>query len=233
MLEIPFELNLVIYVSFVLLVVGFLFLLVFTLNRVRRTVLRIRNKEIKRVSLTQNAFRLIIILIWILTSAAILFLTAFIQSYQSFTKKELVAIVKCVPLDNYKNTMQMELTFVKNGKSEDSAEFILTGDQWAIEGNILKWQDWLNFAGLHTMYKLTRVRGRFVNIQDEVSRSPSVYSLVDEEEDPRWRWLYKYGHKLPLVTAVYGNTVYTYPSKYNVFEIYVTTSGYIAKVREE
>lgn len=233
MLEFPFKLNFVIYVSFVLLLLGCLVLVVFLLNRVRRTMLRIRHKEIKRIGLTQNTFRLLVILLWILASATTLFFAAFIQSYKSFTKKELAALVRCVPVDNYRDAMQMELTFVKNGRMADSAEFTLTGDQWAIEGNILKWKDWLNFAGLHTMYKLTRVRGRFVNIQDEVSRSPSVYSLVEEEEEPRWRWLYKYGHKLPFVTAVYGNTVFTYPSKETVYEIYVTTSGFMAQVQEE
>lgn len=233
MLEIPFETNLIIYISFVLLVLGILSLLVFFLNRIRRTVERVRHKEIKRISLTQHTFRFILVLLWILVSATTLFLSAFIQSYQSFTKKELTAIVRCVPLGDDVDAMQMELTFIKNGRIEDYGEFILKGDQWALEGNILKWRDWLNFAGLHTMYKLTRVRGRFVNIQDEISHSPSVYSLVKGEDDPKWRWLYKYGHKLPFVTAVYGNTVFTYPAKEKGYEIYVTTSGFMAQIQKE
>ncbi|MFQ6112741.1 MAG: hypothetical protein ACE5NG_01490 [bacterium] len=204
----------------------------FLFNRIRRTVQRIRRKEVKRISLTQNTFRLILILFWITVSAAGLFLAAFIQSYQSFTREELVASVRCVPFEN-KQRMQMELTMTQQGQNGITRRFILNGDQWAVEGDILKWDNWMNFMGLHTMYKLTRVRGRFVTTREEVSHSPSAYSLVEKEEDPNWRWLYKYGHKLPFVTAVYGNTVFTYPSDEYVYEIYVTTSGFIAKIREE
>jgi len=43
----------------------------------------------------------------------------------------------------------------------------LRGQQWAVEGHILKWDDWLNLLGLQTMYKLTRVRGRYLRAEDE------------------------------------------------------------------
>jgi hypothetical protein len=155
-----------------------------------------------------------------------------VQSYQRFTKEELVAEVRCVPLADDTDSMFLELTPIVNGKQLSAREFLLKGDQWALEGDILKWDNWLNFAGLHTMYKLTRVRGRYVDYQDEVSRQPSIYSLVEHENDPRWRWLYKYGHRLRFVDAVYGNTVYTYPSENNIFEVYVSTTGYVVKVKE-
>ncbi|MBI2486736.1 MAG: hypothetical protein HYW01_07235 [Deltaproteobacteria bacterium] len=160
-------------------------------------------------------------------------MTAFIQSYQSVTKKELVAIVRCTPLDSKIGDMRIELKFVKNGEIEKAQELIIKGDQWSIEGDILKWEDWLNLIGLHTMYKLTRVRGRYVDTLDEIQHAPTVYSLVENEEDPEWRWLYKYGHKLPFVIAVYGNTVFTYPSGERTYEIYVTTSGFMLQVLEK
>lgn len=232
MFNLPFSTNLVIYISLTLLLLGIFSLLFFIINRIRRTVQRFRHKEIKRISLTQSTFRFIVILFWISVSCASLFLAAFIQSYQSFTRVKLVAIVRCLPLEKA-NSMQLELTSIKAGHIGITERFNLNGDQWAVEGDILKWNDWLNFVGMHTMFKLTRVRGRYLTTQDEISHSPSVYSLVEDEENPNWRWLYKYGHKLPFVTAVYGNTVFTYPSKDNVYEIYVTTSGFIAKIREE
>jgi hypothetical protein len=168
-----------------------------------------------------------------LFSAAALFLTAFMQSYQSFTKKELVAIVHSIPLGRESGGMMMELKLVKNGRIESAQEFMIKGDQWSIEGDILKWKDWLNFLGLHTMYNLSRVRGRYVDTQEEIQNTPTVYSLVDKEKDPVWRWLHKYGHKLPFITAVYGNTVFTYPSEEKTYEIYVTTSGFMLQVEEK
>jgi hypothetical protein len=72
-----------------------------------------------------------------------------------------------------------------------------------------------------------------VDTQDEIQNTPTVYSLVENEKDPKWRWLHKYGHKLPLVTAVYGNTVFTYPSREKTYEVYVTTSGFMIQVEEK
>ncbi|RMD90289.1 MAG: hypothetical protein D6813_09365 [Calditrichaeota bacterium] len=229
MFELPFKISTLIYFSLVALFIGLVLLAIFVINR----VLKRKQQPVKRVSLTQSIFRLFLIIVWISLSLAALFLFAFIQSYQSFTKKELVAVVQCVPLPEKQKTMRMELVLMENGHPYRRKTFILYGDQWTIEGHILKWDDWLNFLGLHTMYKLTRVRGRYLTTREERINTPSVYSLVTKEEDPRWRWLYKYGHRLPFVQAVYGNTVFTYPDQNKIYEIYVTTSGFMVQVREE
>jgi hypothetical protein len=223
MLDLPFKVNLFIYISLASLLLGIIILLFFIFSHAVRTT--------GKFSFIKNTFRFTLILLWILVSAVILVLASFIQSYQSFTKKELVAVVRCIPLDDEVNTMRMEIKLLKNGGIlEERKIFTLKGDQWAIEGDVLKWDDWANILGIHTMYRLTRVRGRYLNVREEIQTTPTVYSLVENEED--WQWLYNYGHKLPFVTAVYGNTVFTYPSKEKAYEIYVTTSGFMAQVME-
>jgi len=62
-----------------------------------------------------------------------------------------------------------------------------------IEGEILKWQNWLNFLGLSTRYRLTRLRGRYLNVEAEINKPRSVYSLVAQENNPLWRHLYQFG----------------------------------------
>jgi hypothetical protein len=231
--ELPLGSNVLIYIFLVSLLFGigaFLFLVV---NLVGRTIQNIRGKQTKRVRLINNVFNFTLVLLWILFSAAALLLTAFTQSYQSLTKKELVALVRCTALHGTITDMRMELKLVTDGKIEEARQFIIKGDQWSIEGDILKWDDWLNFLGLHTMYKLTRVRGRYLDTLDEIRRTPTVYSLVEDEENPEWRWLHKYGHELPFVTAVYGNTVFTYPSAEKTYQVYVDTSGFVLRVSEK
>ena len=233
MFDLPFETSLIIYLALASLFLAIVFCFAMMVNRVKKGELRGRRKPTLYFSLTRNLFRFMAVFLWIAVSAAVLFLAAFIQSYKSFTKEELVAEVRCVPLEDGSGSIYLEISEIEGGRKRGSQEFILNGDQWALEGDVLKWDDWLNFVGLHTMFKLTRVRGRFVNYQDEISQKPSVFSLVKSESNPKWRWLYKYGYKLWFVSAVYGNTVYTYPAKGKVFEVYVTTSGFIARVRED
>ncbi|MFQ5604453.1 MAG: hypothetical protein ACE5HS_14380 [bacterium] len=233
MIEFPFETSLIIYIAVVSLVLGVLSFIGLIFKKIKRTVQRIRRNRFERVSFTRNISQFTLTFLWIAVSAAVLFLAAFIQSYQKFTRNVLVAEVRCIPLADSENSLYLQYTPVKDGKLQTPQTFLLNGDQWALEGQILKWDDWLNFFGVHTMFKMTRVRGRYVNFQDEIDNPPSVYSLVEHEEDPQWRWLFKYGHKIRFVTAVYGNTVFTYPSTNQVYEIFVSTSGFMAKVREE
>jgi len=233
MLDFPFEVGFIIYLALASLVLALLTLFILLLNRVRRTVQRTRGKAVKPISVTQHSLRFIFTIIWILLSTSILFLAAFVQSYKSFTREELAAEIRCTPItgNGTQQSMLLEFTPVHDGLRGETREFSLNGDQWAVEGHIIKWDNWLNFAGLHTMYKLTRIKGRYLRIEDERRRRPSVYSLVEREEEPPWRWLYEYGHRLRFVTAVYGNTVYTYPSKRHTFQIYVTTSGFTVRIK--
>jgi hypothetical protein len=107
--------------------------------------------------------------------------------------------------------------------------FELEGDQWAIEGNVLKWSDWLSLFGLRAHYKLTRVCGRYLDAQQQRDSTASVVALSDETSDKMWSWLFRRGEALPLVHAVYGNSIYTYPDASRIFNLYVTTDGFMVE----
>ncbi len=232
MTDVPFAANLAIYLGAVSLLLAMATLLFMLLNRIRRTFKRLRAHEIKHISIPQNVLRFLFTIIWIMTSLAILFMAAFVQSFSNFTKEQLVAEVRCHALEDTSEVMLMQLTPIVDGEEMATEGFVLNGEQWALEGDILTWDNWINFAGMHTMYKLTRIKGRYLDIEAERNRRPSVYSLVEKEDDPQWRWLYKYGYRLRFVDSVYGNTVYTYPSTENVYQVFVTTSGFSVKVKE-
>jgi hypothetical protein len=223
----PFSGSIPIYVASGLLILSLLLLVGFIYKRVDGLMRRLRNKPVARVGIVASAVRLLLILLVLSLSAATLFLFAFIQSYTAFTHGELAAEVYCAAMGGAKDEMIMWLVTFESPTTGCVSHHRLHGQEWAIEGNILKWDPWLNFLGLHTMYKLTRVRGRYLRAEDESSKPATAYSLVEDEEDPRWRWLYEYGARLPFVNAVYGNTVFTFPSQTKTFRIYVTTSGFM------
>ena len=158
-----------------------------------------------------------------------IFFSAFIRSYHAFTKKELVAIVKCYPPQSKNANFDLTLITIVDGAKEDSMRFPIKGNQWALGGDILKWDDVVNFLGLHTMYRLTRLEGRYARAADQSEKPSTVYALGKEEQSPVWRMLYTIGHRLPFVTSVYGNTVFNYPAFGSYFKVYVTTSGFITE----
>lgn len=228
----PVSDSLLIYGALAMLAVGLLMLISFIAKRVGRIIRRLQRKPTKRLGVIASTLRLLLILLLISASMALLFFGAFIRSYTAFTQRELVATIRCTTVSGTEDTMILELATPESPTASQIHRYHLRGQQWTVEGHILKWDDWLNFLGLQTMYKLTRVRGRYLRADDEMNKSATVYSLVANEEDPRWRWLYEYGPRLPFVQAVYGNTVFTFPSEAKTFDIYVTTSGFMIAEEE-
>jgi len=223
---------LLIYSALGLLAIGLLMLILFIAKRIHRLIRRLQRKPMVRFGFIASTRRLFLILLLISVAIALLFLGAFIQSYTVFTQRELAATVHCTTVPGTEDTMVLELRTPESPTVTQIRRYLLRGHQWTVEGHILKWDDWLNFLGLRTMYKLTRVRGRYLQADDEMSKPATVYSLVPNEDDPGWRWLYRYGPRLPFVQAVYGNTVFTLPSEDKTFYIYVTTSGFMIAEKE-
>jgi hypothetical protein len=206
-----------IYGAIGLLAISLVMLVLFITKRIYGIIRRLQRKPMGRVGVIPSTVRLFLILLLISASIALLFLGAFIR---------------CTTVSGTEDTMILELTTAEPPPANEIHRYLLRGQQWTVEGHILKWDDWLNFLGLRTMYKLTRVRGRYLRAEDEMNKPTTVYSLVPNEDDPRWRWLYEYGPRLPFVQAVYGNTVFTFPSETKTFAIYVTTSGFMVAEKE-
>ena len=127
------------------------------------------------------------------------------------------------------------IELVQYGKKEEELkkEFEVTGEQWMLEGDILKWKNWINFLGWHTRYRLTRLRSRYIKTEDEKTKPSSIHQLAVKENHPFWGYLYKYGHKMPFVSSVYGNAVFQSSENKAIYHVYVGTSGFIVRKQEE
>lgn len=117
------------------------------------------------------------------------------------------------------------------GRSE-VRRFDVAGDRWVLEGDILKWRNWLNFLGLHTRYRLTRLRSRYLRTTEGMTKPSTIYSLVENEDSPFWKYLYQYGPGLRIVSTVYGNAVFQSSGEDVTFRVYVGTPGFIVRKDE-
>jgi hypothetical protein len=223
----PFSGSISIYIALGVLVLSLVLFVGFLCRRVYRLIRHLRRKPVGRSGIVASTLRLLLILLMVSLSAATLFLFAFFQSYTAFTDQKLAAMVSCTPVEEANEEMDLWLLIFESPNAGYLSHYRLRGQKWAVEGHILKWDEWLNFLGLRTMHKLTRVRGRYLRAEDEVGKLATVFSLVGDQEDPYWRWLYEAGARLPFVKAVYGNTVFTFPAETKIFRIFVTTSGFM------
>ncbi|MBN1541475.1 hypothetical protein JW992_04975, partial [candidate division KSB1 bacterium] len=101
------------------------------------------------------------ILFLLLTAFALLSFSAYLRAYHAFTAQELVAMVECRPADADSADFRLILVPVIKEVPQEEQAYDMLGNQWAIGGDILKWHSAVNFLGLHTHYRLTRVEGRY------------------------------------------------------------------------
>jgi len=225
--DFPLSESIIIYIGFATIFLGLIMFVILVYQTLKRSFSKKEDeKEKPSPGCLIQLIKVLLITLLVMFGFTMVFLGAFIQSFTAFTKEELVAEVLCQEIKSSEYSMKLVLIEKKGRNANIYREFFLNGDQWFIRGDIIKWDDWVNFLGLHTMYKLTRIGGYFTNPKNESELRTTHYSLTPEEQTPFWRWLYKNGYKLPLINDVYGNSVYKYPAIYKVFKVYVTTSGF-------
>lgn len=210
------------------ILLGLLFFIYFLYRRIRWIILTLRRRGTDSPGLLASLRNLVLIVLWASVFGMVLFLGFFLRSYYAFTYEEPVAEV-VIRTSDAPHVSRITLREFHPGGSQRIRHFLIKGDQWVIEGDILKWESWLNFLGLHTRYRLTRLTGRYVITLEEIKEPRTIYSLVDDEDHPLWRYLYRYGHQLPFVSAVYGNAVFQAAGGDNRYAIYVGTSGFIVR----
>lgn len=215
-------------ISAIIIVIGFLIILLLFINCIAA-----RRSGAQGVGLIQRIFILLISLLFITTGAAMLMAALYLQAYRAFTHKEMAGIIEARKAKGMDYDIFLRFTPVEKGVKAEERIYKIKGDQWSIGGDILKFEDWINFIGVHTGYKTTRIHGRYLKAEDENIKQHTAYD-INGGTDAIWLYLYENSGRFPFVKAVYGNSVYTFPSDKDVYGIYVTTSGYsIEKIEEK
>ena len=149
-------------------------------------------------------------------------------TYEVFTYKELIGIIRCVKSEDKSYNFALYYTPVKYNKEGPTHVYLIRGDQWSFGGDVLKWHPWLSILGAKPCHKPTRISGRFVRAKDSATVLPTEYD-INNGSDKLWIFLHKSNQYLPFVETVYGNSIYTFIDYKHYFKIYVTSNGYMIK----
>lgn len=149
-----------------------------------------------------------------------------LQSYRQVLLDKPVATVSFKGVDH-----QAFIATVAFTDLGESREFYLRGDQWQMDARIVRWKGWIGRAGGKPGYKLDRLSGRYISIDDERSRERTVHSLRDEEEFglDLWAWAYKNQRRAPVIDAVYGSATFVPMADGALYEVALSQTGLVAK----
>jgi hypothetical protein len=157
-------------------------------------------------------------ILMIAIAVSLLWLTFLVQSYLGLTGEIKVAQIRAATFANAPHQMTVELIlYDDNGNVASDNHYLMQGDEWMVQGDIVKFPTWATILGLHTGYKLTRFEGRYDSIAMERSAPHFAIELNGGDDGffqavnthPTW-----YGW---LAEASYGNAVFQGAGNYNVF----------------
>ncbi|MCZ6689494.1 MAG: hypothetical protein O7H41_07830 [Planctomycetota bacterium] len=149
------------------------------------------------------------------------------SSYAPFAQKHLVAEVRCTSSDR-PGRLVLEYTPISTSGPGTREIYQLAGDQWAIGGEIVKWRPMFSFLGARTLFKVSRIEGRYLRAGDAMRGDRTVFDVNGGPDIELLRWNEKEG-RFPyslFVEAAYGNIVYDFPAETAIYAVYVTASGY-------
>ena len=148
--------------------------------------------------------------------------TVGLRGYRALTFEEVAATVRTEPLAPQRFRATITLP------DRRLAMYELAGDAFYVDAHILKWHPWASLLGLHTVYELDRVAGRYNAVADERARPHTAYELarskpVDLFFIARRRLLG------PLVDAEYGSATFVAATRPAIFEVRVSTTGLLSR----
>ena len=163
-------------------------------------------------------------LLMFMSAFTIALVAAGTKGYKALTREELAATVHITPLASQRFQAR-----VARPDGRDTT-FALAGDELYIDARILKLKPFVNLIGLHTVYRLDRVAGRYLSARDEKAKARTIYSL-DGEMMP-WDLFFlrtRCTFLAPLLDAQYGSATFASVEGVSTVRIMVTTSGLIAR----
>jgi len=146
-----------------------------------------------------------------------------IRGYRALTREEVAATVRTFPLGTQHFRARVSYP---DGREEI---FDLAGDAVYVDAHILKWRPWVNLLGLHTLYELDRLSGRYDVLADERGKPRTVFTLGLTKPFDLFDVVRRFGRLSALVDAEYGSATFVGARGVAAYEILVSTSGLLAR----
>lgn len=150
-----------------------------------------------------------------------------VYSYRQITGEKNIATISFSTLGEQYYTA--DLTFIEG----DTKRFDVYGDQWQIDSRIIKWKNFFNLVGLETGFRLDRLNGRYLSLEDERNKPRSVHPLSTSATPVDFWKALKFINLESLVDARYGSSTYLPMVGGGQYQINVTNSGLIARPLNE
>jgi len=147
-----------------------------------------------------------------------------IQGYRALTHEVVAARIVVQP-----GSSPQRFTATFHFPGGRTAKYEIAGDEIYVDAHILKWTSHANFIGLHTVYELDRVSGRYHALKDERGAERTVHALGPERPVDLFALRRRYAFLSSLLDAEYGSATFVPVTRPAELELRVSTSGLLLR----
>jgi hypothetical protein len=166
----------------------------------------------------------------ILSGLMLLFATAFIaallldlRTYLALTAEQPVATIEFSKLGPQHFQARLQ----------DAAGSITTtdlhGDQWELDARVIVWKGYATILGLHSLYRLDRLSGRYANVGQELHDIHSAVALSPSSGLDSWALLHRHPGWMPWMEASYGSGVFLPMADAAKYQVTLSPTGLMAR----
>lgn len=145
------------------------------------------------------------------------------RGFRALTREEVAAVVETRPLGD----RRFEATF--RFPDGTRRHYRLRGDQIYVDAQILKWEPIANVLGLHTVYELDRVAGRYADLEAARDSPRTVRSLGRDRPVQPASLLERLPFLERVVDAEYGSATFVEVDRPRTLEVRVGTDGLLIR----
>lgn len=161
--------------------------------------------------------------LWLALAALIALLDVGLVGYRALTHEDVALTVLVTPLAGQQFLADVRFP---GGRAES---WTLAGDELYVDARILKWKGVATLLGLHTVYELDRIGGRYRDLAQERSSPRTVYPLGAEKRFDLFGWIQRKTWMAPLVDAEYGSGTFIDVRESAIYEVRVSTTGLLIR----
>ena len=108
--------------------------------------------------------------------------------------------------------------------------FLLNGDQWQLDAKIIRWGGLFKMIAGKPAYRLDRLSGRYLSLDDERSKKRTVHAVENSASGiDFWTWSRKISDNGGWVDAVYGSATFVPMAHGALYEVAISESGLVAR----
>lgn len=149
-----------------------------------------------------------------------------LRGYEAFTREDAIARISVGPSGEERFTVFFDFP------DGSRREFTLSGDELYVDAHVLKWKPLGNLLGLHTLYELDRVSGRYRNLEKEKVKPRTVFALSEKKAVNLFDLRHRYPVLRWFVDAQYGSATFIPAGEEEKLVLRISTSGLLIRKAE-